>query len=798
MSPAPKTSNITILIDNYDSFTWNIYQYISELGAQVQVFRNDETTVEHIVSINPKNIIISPGPGKPSTDSGISFDVISYFAGKIPIFGVCLGEQCIFEIYGGKIEYAGEIVHGKVSTITHDGKGCYLNVPKDIKATRYHSLAGHPNTVPDELETTSWTESGVLMGVRHREFTIEGVQFHPESILSEHGKVILSNFLSLQGGKWEDNPAFSVKAPLAKTAVITKPVQTILEKIHNQRLKDIELAKGQPGSSLNDLKKLLSLHVAPPLIDFVIRIKQTLPKYPSIFAEIKRASPSKGNIDLSVNAAEQALIYAKAGASVISVLTESKWFKGTLNDMRQVRDVLSTLPNRPAILRKDFIVDTYQIMEARLYGADTILLIVAILSDEKLEELYKFSKNLGMEPLVEVNNEEEMKRAVKLGAKVIGVNNRNLHTFDVDMNTTSRLAELVPEGVMLVALSGITGRADVVSYLDQGVCGFLIGEALMRSKNKQAFVKEILELKQYEDVNGDSATISLKIKAPRSPLVKICGILTIEAAIEAADAGADIIGLIFAKSRRQVPLDLSLEIVNVIREMQSEKKIEITDDKDELSPYEILTSSKQHDWFKLHATRISRARKPLIAGVFQNQSLEYITKIVDILKLDLVQLHGDEPSELARFIPVPVIKAFHIDDNFSNPTLVTQPGYNALCLLDTKPTGIKHSGGNGQIFDWDIALKIKKSVSNKLCLKGEFPIILAGGLTPENVEDAARKVKPLIVDVSSGVETNGEKDLDKIREFITKANDIVLNGDKEKSGSSQPDDYQEEETGIAQ
>ncbi|CAB4482466.1 hypothetical protein RhiirA5_347183 [Rhizophagus irregularis] len=815
MSTIPETSNITVLIDNYDSFTWNIYQYLSELGAEIQVFRNDKTTLDYIISLDPKNIVISPGPGKPSTDSGISKDVILHFAGKIPIFGVCLGEQCIFEVYGGKVGYAGEIVHGKVNKILHDGKGCYHDVPENIMATRYHSLSGQPNTVPEELEVTSWTESGVIMGIRHREFTIEGVQYHPESILSEHGKIILSNFLKLKGGSWKNNSEFGVNQPLAKTTVLSKSVPTILEKIHKQRLADIELAKKQPGSSPHDLKVLLSLHIAPPLIDFVSRINQTLPKYPAIFAEIKRASPSKGNIDLSVNAVKQALTYSNAGASVISVLTENKWFKGTLNDMRQVRDALSTIPNRPAVLRKDFIVDTYQIMESRLYGADTILLIVSILSDEKLSELYNFSKDLGMEPLVEVNNEEEMLKALRIGAKVIGVNNRNLHTFDVDMNTTSRLAEMVPENVILAALSGISGRADVISYLDQGVKAFLIGEALMRSENKRAFVKELLELNEEEVVNDESSSL-LKLDTPRSPLVKICGISSIEAAIAAADAGTDIIGLIFAKSKRRVSLETALEIVSIIREMQSEKKTELTGiEDDEPTPYSILTSQKHHDWFQLHATRINRSKKPLILGVFQNQSLDYITKIIDALKLDLVQLHGDEPLDLSRLIPIPVIKAFHIDNNFSNPTLVTQPGYNHICLLDTKTTDGSNSGGKGQIFDWDIALKIKKSVSNKLSGKGSFPIILAGGLTPENVEEAARKVKPWMVDVSSGVETNGEKDLDKIREFITRAkavvydeeeeiddelesNGIIENGDEEKSVDSQDDDYQEEETGIAQ
>ncbi|CAG8775103.1 1231_t:CDS:1 [Gigaspora margarita] len=788
----PTNSTLTILIDNYDSFTWNIYQYLSELGAEVQVFRNDQITVEQIEDLCPKNIIISPGPGGPSANVGISRDVISSFAGIVPILGVCLGEQCIVEVFGGKVEYAGEIVHGKTSTIKHDGKGVYTNVPNEISATRYHSLAAQPQTIPDDLEITSWSETNVIMGVRHRDYTIEGIQFHPESILSEHGKTILGNFLKLQGGKWDDNPKFCVKSPLAKTFVQKNSIPSILEKIRNQRLTDIKLAKKQPGCSSRDYEKLLSLHATHPLIDFVSRIKQTLPKYPAIFAEVKRASPSKGNIDPSANAAEQALKYAKAGASVISVLTESKWFKGSLNDMRQVRDVLATIPNRPAILRKDFILDTYQIMEARLFGADTILLIVAILTDDQLTKLYKFSKHLGMEPLVEVNNREEMERAVKLGAKVIGVNNRNLHTFDVDMNTTSMLADMVPEGVILAALSGITGRDDVVTYRKQGVKALLIGEALMKAKNKRTFIHELLELEE-------SPKPTVKVKAPPSPLVKICGVSTVDAAIAAADAGADFIGLIFAKSKRQVQIDQALEIVSVIREIQSEKaqdKIELT----EQSQEDVIKLSGNDDWFKLQASRINNSRKPLLVGVFQNQSLEYITNILDHLKLDLVQLHGDEPLDMAKFLPVPVIKAFHVDNDFTNPTLVTQPGYNALCLLDTKVPLVSNdkeeeveenkkyipAGGSGKTFDWNIALKIKESVSKKrIGGKNGFPLILAGGLTPSNVIKAIEKVKPWAVDVSSGVETDGEKDLEKIKDFITNAKSFVYDDDD--------DDYNDEE-----
>ncbi|KAJ3045323.1 bifunctional tryptophan synthase trp1, partial [Rhizophlyctis rosea] len=177
----------TLLIDNYDSFTWNVYQYLSELGAEVEVFRNDEVTLEQCIALNPRNVVISPGPGRPA-DAGVSNDVIRHFAGKVPILGVCLGEQCMYEVYGGTVTYAGEIVHGKTSPVKHDGRGVYEGVPQRIECTRYHSLAGDPATLPDVLEVTSWTDSGCVMGVRHKEFVMEGVQYHPESIASEYGK----------------------------------------------------------------------------------------------------------------------------------------------------------------------------------------------------------------------------------------------------------------------------------------------------------------------------------------------------------------------------------------------------------------------------------------------------------------------------------------------------------------------------------------------------------------------------------------------------------------------------------
>ncbi|KAH9838084.1 indole-3-glycerol phosphate synthase [Rhodofomes roseus] len=274
---------------------------------------------------------------------------------------------------------------------------------------------------------------------------------------------------------------------------------TILEKIYAQRRKDVDVAKATPGTRPEELDAYLQMGLAPPLIPLVPRLKRnpstsTARPSLSLMAEIKRASPSKGDIAPFVNPAQQALLYAQAGASVISVLTEPTWFKGSLLDMRLARQALDALPDRPAILRKEFVFSEYQIAEARLWGADTVLLIVAMLAQEQLQRLYAYALSLGMEPLVEVNNVREMARALEVGAKVVGVNNRNLHDFSVDMGTTSGLVDMVREkDVLLCALSGIKGPKDVRVYKEQGVNGVLVGESLMRAADTTAFIKELLE-----------------------------------------------------------------------------------------------------------------------------------------------------------------------------------------------------------------------------------------------------------------------------------------------------------------
>jgi anthranilate synthase/aminodeoxychorismate synthase-like glutamine amidotransferase len=184
-----------VMIDNYDSFTYNLVQYLGELGADVQVYRNDQITVAEIERLAPEKIVISPGPCTP-TEAGISCDVIREFAGRIPLLGVCLGHQCIGEVFGGEIVRAPALFHGKTSMIYHDEKTIFRGLPRPFEATRYHSLVIRRETLPDCLELSAETDDGVIMGVRHRALAIEGVQFHPESILTREGKRLLGNFLS--------------------------------------------------------------------------------------------------------------------------------------------------------------------------------------------------------------------------------------------------------------------------------------------------------------------------------------------------------------------------------------------------------------------------------------------------------------------------------------------------------------------------------------------------------------------------------------------------------------------------
>ena len=679
-------------------------------------------------------------------------------------------------------------MHGKLSQIRHDDRGCFRGLPQGFKSTRYHSLSANIKTLPSDLAVTAFSqESGVIMGVRHRLYTLEAVQYHPESILSESGDDLFRNFLKLTGGLWEENPTarvldqtlppFAIDAQNGESSPAAAKISSVLEKIYAQRLKDVEAAKATPGTTPADLTTFLSMHLAPPLTPLVARLKA---KTPALMAEIKRASPSKGPIALSANAAQQALTYALSGASVISVLTEPTWFKGSLLDLRLARQAVDSLANRPALLRKDFILDEYQIAEARLYGADTVLLIVAMLPLTRLRALYDYSLSLGMEPLVEVNNAREMEAALALGARVIGVNNRNLHDFQVDMGTTSRLADMVKDQeVVLCALSGITGGEDVRQYVQQGVGAVLVGEALMRAKDTRAFIAELLD---WTDIP--------KPEVLWPPLVKICGIRTTEEARFCADAGAAMLGLMFVPtSKRCVTLEQAQAISSVVHGLRASAAAPPT-------PSESIGGNTHNEsWFTLHARRLSQyagtsasAVRPILVGVFQDQPLAFILHCIAVVQLDMVQLHGSEPFEWSKQIPVPVIRVFHVDAEGKGLKDVSRPGLHQHVLLDTavSPGGL--SGGKGKTFDWEFAKNVvlageggagggeEKGGLTKEGTSSLLPIILAGGLTAKNVAEAVRVVRPWAVDVSGGVEiADGTgKDIDKVKTFISAVQECEL------------------------
>ena len=736
--------------------------------------------------------------------------------------------QCIFSVFGGDVTHAGETVHGKTSQIKHDGRGIYRNVPQDIAVTRYHSLAATHVSLPEELEVTSWSDSGVIMGVRHKEYTIEGVQYHPESILTEDGRLLIRNFLEMKGGTWRESNAGQISRT-ASPRPPTKQAPSILDKIYADRRARVAAQKLVPSQRPEDLKMLYDLAIAPPQIDFAARLRAVSTDV-ALMAEIKRASPSKGDIDLQASAPLQARTYALSGAAAISVLTEPHWFKGSIDDLRASRQAIEGMPNRPAILRKEFVFDEYQILEARLAGADTVLLIVKMLEQDELERLYKYSKSLGMEPLVEVNDQEEMKRALAIGSRVIGVNNRDLHSFKVELGTTSGLVGMIdPKEVTLCALSGITTRADVERYEKDGVGAILVGEALMRAgKDVGKCVRMLLGVEDESSTNltktvgealirtskdvdkcvqmlldADESTTNLtktvgtvgealmragkdvdkcaqmllgadesstnlaktnttngtKNAASSSGLlVKICGTRTVEAAKVAIESGADFVGIILVPgARRAVDISTALSISNAVHTTHKPGVDPIPHSSTTTIPYDA------RDWFSHSNTSLlSHPTRALLVGVFRDQPLAEVIHLQRILELDIVQLHGSEPQEWARQIPCPVIKKF---DPSQAPVIFTR-GYHAGILLDAG------TGGTGQMLDLS-------KVSEAIDSVGTAGVILAGGLDESNVLEVVEKVgrRSLVgVDVSSGVESDGKHDLERIRRFVHAVKGRSANG----------------------
>ena len=530
-----------------------------------------------------------------------------------------------------------------------------------------------------------------------------------------------------------------------------------------------------------------------PLLDLQRVIQEQAPRM-ALAAEFKRASPSKGNIAVHLDAGEQARSYATAGANVVSVLTEPRWFKGSLEDLTSAR--LSTINeatgSRSAILRKEFTTNKYQITEALAKGADTILLIVAVLPQHLLKELIDHARSFGMEPLVEVHADVELEVALQAGAKVIGVNNRNLHTFQMDLETTEHVAdELTKQGCTfdhtsreaassskytLCSLSGMSTAFDVDRYrsIDVGMC--LIGESLMRAADPKAAIAGLcLDPEDWAKNEENPATASGGAYTRGTKVVKVCGITNSEDALVACRAGANLIGVIFVpKSKRCVTADQGKTVVDAVRAFGERTARTAVRRAEVGSPISQMVGN---------ARALEEASKrPLVVGVFQNQSPEFIAEMVESCGLDLVQLHGSEGMEAAN--PelcggVPAIRVVDIEidpetgkasENAVENILNSLTNDPLAILLDTAIKGQQAGGGTGVTFDHTIAEKIQNA---------GVPVIIAGGLSPENAPESVLATRPWGVDVSSGVEASpGTKDHGKVEKFVEGVRSAAIEASK--------------------
>lgn len=551
--------------------------------------------------------------------------------------------------------------------------------------------------------------------------------------------------------------------------------RTKLQEIVEQREQDVITAKAAVSTA--ELEKLAAAFSnefgAPRSLVESLDTAETSSWSLALAAEFKRASPSKGDINADLDAAQQALEYSKVGASILSVLTEPKWFKGSLDDLKKVRIRTQEWAkeqgvSRPICLRKDFIIDEYQVLEAVAHGADTVLLMVSILSQTKLRELIACCRSHSIEPLVEVVTAKELEVALKAGAKVIGVNNRNLHTFELDKGRTAEVAKLlsdkfkVPFGrqeqTKLLALSGLSTAEDVEDCRQIGCSGVLIGEALMRAPDPGAAILTLM--------GPTDAEIALPVK-PGSVIVKVCGVTRPEDANCAIAVGANLIGVIFAKSKRQVTVEKAKAVVELVRRFGERTSSVASKTGGSEGKSEAFAS-------RCCSFRTACKRTPLVVGVFMDQPLEEVVTATQESGLDAVQLHGKEDvkfiQEIHRRLPGTwVMKVLHVPasaeggaDTDQLKALVTS--YGEVCdslLLDTAVKG-SASGGTGETFDWKVAQLAQDSWG--------VPVIVAGGLNDVNVGNLVESVRPFGVDVSSGVEDEpGVKNTAKTQAYVREA-----------------------------
>ena len=433
----------------------------------------------------------------------------------------------------------------------------------------------------------------------------------------------------------------------------------------------------------------------------------------NFICEVKKASPSKGIIAEDFPYLDIAKEYEVAGAAAISVLTEPDFFKG---DKKYLQEIASTV--KIPVLRKDFIIDEYQIYQAKVWGASAILLICACLDVPTLTKFRELADSLGLSSLVEAHDEHEVQMAIDCGARIIGVNNRNLKDFTVDVQNSVRLRNLVQDDVIFVSESGLETPEDIQVLRDNNIGVALMGETFMRSPNKVEKLAYLYGSTYY------------------TPKVKMCGISKVETIPAVVEAKPDYMGLVFAPSKRQVTVDQAKTLVEALHKQYTKR-------------YNNGTEQSNNDEIKT-------------VGVFVNETLDNLVTIAKGINLDVVQLHGDEDEAFIQSLKgrtnVEIWKAVQIRSAADAEAWIDSSA--DMLLFDAYHKDER--GGTGEVFDWS-------------CLdEFERPFMLAGGIDSTNVARAIRTVRPYGIDISSGIETDGVKDNEKITAFTKLVRTIAM------------------------
>ena len=452
----------------------------------------------------------------------------------------------------------------------------------------------------------------------------------------------------------------------------------------------------------------------------------------NFICEVKKASPSKGIIAEHFPYLDIAKEYEVAGAAAISVLTEPDFFKG---DKKYLQEIASTV--KIPVLRKDFIIDEYQIYQAKVWGASAILLICACLDVPTLTKFRELADSLGLSSLVEAHDEHEVQMAIDCGARIIGVNNRNLKDFTVDVQNSVRLRNLVEDDVIFVSESGLETPEDIQVLRDNNIGVALMGETFMRAPNKVEKLAYLYGPTYY------------------SPKIKMCGISKVETIPAIVDAKPDYMGLVFAPSKRQVTVEQAKTLVDELHKEYEKTYGEVT-----VSMNTDTAQDSQDSQEFVQGN--SNFEKIKTVGVFVNETIENLLKIAEEVKLDVIQLHGDEDDSFIQTLKeqsnVEVWKAVQVRSAADAEKWIDSSA--DMLLFDAYHKDER--GGTGEIFDWSSLDAFER------------PFMLAGGIDSANVARAIRTVRPYGIDISSGIETEGVKDNEKIKAFTNIVRTIAL------------------------